>query len=370
MPVERLKLSATLTYKWVAAALLGWGAATTAMPQLASGAEIRFATPEAAYEQGLGAFRAGRPELAVSAFEFASEQEHLQAQYYIAKIYSNNNGGLTDHAKAFALYQRIVDKYAYIDPYYDFRSTFVARSFVALAGYYRTGVAAIKMPANPQAAADLLNHAATYFGDLEAQFELAKMSLAGEGLDEDVRRGLHWLSSLARKNHAGAQAFLADLLWRGKYVGRDPAKALVYISLAVEGMSEQDRLWIEDVHQVIFCGSAPGAREKTGQMVANWRRTIDGPSNTNTPPSLIERGVVPVEIPAHNDTAVRTCSDGAVVKRSKSDVPVPNGPPTSATAGTVTGTADDPMPAALLAAPNSGGGGRAPGANPRTSNGR
>jgi hypothetical protein len=319
MPVERLKLFATRTYERLLAAAalaaaVGIGA-TFASGKAAAG-EVAFATAEAAYEHGIGAIRSGRPELAVDALAFAGTRDHIQATYYLGKIYANNNGRLTDHAKAFNQFHRIVEKFAYVDPFYDFRASYVARSFVALAGYYRKGVPALKLPPDPRYAVDLLTHAATYFGDLEAQFELAKMHLAGEGVSEDPRRGLHWLSSLARKNHAGAQAFLADLMWRGKHLPKDPSAALAYISLAVEGARDQDRIWIEEIHQTIFCGTAPGVHDKAGQMVADWHQRVQTPPpGRNGDTSAAEKALTLAERADHGPVAVRTCADGAPVQR-------------------------------------------------------
>ena len=76
-----------------------------------------------------------------------------------------------------------------------------------------------------EAADRALQRAALTFNDEDAQFELAKVLLRGEGpeitiagfedLSGKIENGRHWLSRLSRSGHAGAQAFLADLMWRG-----------------------------------------------------------------------------------------------------------------------------------------------------------
>ena len=164
----------------------------------------------------------------------------------------------------------------------------------------------------------MLNHAATYFSDLEAQFQLAKMHLTGEGVEGNERYGLHWLSSLARKNHAGAQAFLAELLWRGKFVRKDLSQALVWSTLSVESSGDRDRLWIEEIYQTIYCGAAPGVREKAGQLVADWRRRA--PVGSELHADSIEQAVTPNRratsgrsVAGANVAAVRSCANGEVV---------------------------------------------------------
>lgn len=267
-----------LTIKKIAAAAALSAALAATVPVLGlmpvawAANAVSFASPEAAYDQGLGALRAGKPELAVPAFAYAGSKSHVPALYYLGILYANNDERLTDHPKAFDVFQRIVEQHAYVDPVSDFRSVYVARSAVRLAGYYRSGVPALNLKPDLRAAIELLNHAATYFGDLEAQFQLAKMHLAGEGVEGNERVGLHWLSRLAHKNHPGAQAFLAELMWRGKFVGKDADKALLWSTLSVEGAGDQDRIWIEEVHQTIYCGAPSGVRERAGQLVAEWRR--------------------------------------------------------------------------------------------------
>lgn len=279
--------------------------------------DVSYASAQAAYDQGVGALRVGKLEIAVTALEYAGNQSHVPALYMLGTVYANNDERLTDHAKAFNVFHRIVERYAYVDPMSDFRSVYVVRAAVRLADYYRSGVPALGLAPDPRAAVELLNHAAAYFGDLEAQFQLAKMHLTGEGVEGNERYGLHWLSRLAHKGHAGAQAFLAELMWRGKFVHKDPNQALVWGTLAVEGASEQDRMWIEDVYQTIYCGAAPGVRERAGQLVADWRRRAPAMTSSEPQaPGAIANSAVAEVAPAARSgghAAVRTCANGETV---------------------------------------------------------
>ena len=102
-----------------------------------------------------------------------------------------------------------------------------------IAGYLVNGLPEANLKANPKIAMEYLREAAQFFRDEDAQFELAKLYLRGEGIESDEAYAKHWLSVLSQKGHAGAQAFLADLLWRGKYMRQDPVRALALISVAV-----------------------------------------------------------------------------------------------------------------------------------------
>ncbi len=230
-----------------------------------------FQSAEEALRQGIGAYNGGLHELAVPALEFAAEKDEFLARYYLARIYSDNTGSHTDHGKAYRIYQEIADEHADGDPDDDRRAVYVGKSLTALAGYLRTGLPAIGLKPDLTRAAAYLRHAALFFRDEDAQFELAKMQLADDGEARDADTAKHWLSVLSRKGHAGAQAFLADLYWRGEQMERDPVRALVLVTVAVGNAPVNERVWIEDIHQSIFCGSSPAMRKEAAGMIAGWR---------------------------------------------------------------------------------------------------
>ena len=109
------------------------------------------------------------------------------------------------------LFQRIADQHIDADPDEDPRAPYVGNSLTALAGYVRVGLPEIGLRSDPERAVFYLNNASTSFNDQDAQFELAKLQLRGEGLEANIPLGKHWLSVLSQNGHAGAQAFLADL---------------------------------------------------------------------------------------------------------------------------------------------------------------
>jgi TPR repeat protein len=243
------------------------------LPVLNAGAfaeTLTFSSPREALKQGMSAYQGGYYEIAIPALEFAAARKEFMAEYYLARIYSDNSGAHTNHAKAYLLFQRIADEYADADPDDDPRAPYVGKSLTALAGYVRRGIKEIGVKPDIQQAILYLQNASTTFADEDAQFELAKLKLSGEGLQEDEAMGRHWLADLSERGHAGAQAFLADLLWRGKYMKADKATALALIAVAVENAPVYDRLWIEDIYQNIFCGSGEGIRTQATGIVAEW----------------------------------------------------------------------------------------------------
>ena len=243
---------------------------------------VKYASPQAAFEQGLGAYKSGYYEIAIPALEEAAakgvELNKFFAEFYLARIYSDNASAFADHAKAYMLFQKFADNNADVDPDDGQRAPFVAKALTALAGYLRDGIREIGLAPDQERAVDYLHHAATFFGDKDAQFELAKAYLGGVSTPEDIKRGMHYLSVLTEESYPGAQAYLADLLWRGRYVKKDERRALALIRMAVENAPEHERIWIEDIYQNIFCGASQGTRQQADGIVARWRKMFSRPS--------------------------------------------------------------------------------------------
>src|SRR5215831_8310220 len=104
---------------------------------------VKYASPQLAFEQGLGAYKAGYYEIAIPAFEEAAgkgaELNKFFAEFYLARIYSDNDSAFTDHARAYILFQRFVDDHGNVEPADSQRAPFVAKALTALAGYLRNG---------------------------------------------------------------------------------------------------------------------------------------------------------------------------------------------------------------------------------------
>ena len=280
-------------------------------------ASVKYASPQAAFEQGLGAYKAGYYEIAIPALEEAAQKgaeiNRFFAEFYLARIYSDNASALTNHAKAYELFRKLADENVDADPDDGRRAPFVAKALTALAGYLRNGLKEIGLRPDPDRAVEYLQHAATFFNDKDAQFELAKTYVGARSDPEDAKRGVHYLSVLTEEGHPGAQAFLADLYWRGRFVPKDPRRALALITMAVENAPPHERIWIEDVYQNIFCGTSTGTRKQASGIVAVWRKMFTRPPAPADHSTLAERESQPQ----------RTCGDGEVLDINRSDAQSP-----------------------------------------------
>src|SRR5215813_9578418 len=114
---------------------------------------VRYASPQVAFEQGLGAYKSGYYEIAIPALEEAAAKgaqlNKFFAEFYLARIYSDNDSAFTDHGKAYVLFQKFVDSNAEVDPDDGQRAPFIAKALTALAGYLRDGVTEVSLRPDP-----------------------------------------------------------------------------------------------------------------------------------------------------------------------------------------------------------------------------
>lgn len=280
-------MSVTLMSRWAAVACLTVGLSGT-MPgvQPARADEsVKFASPAAAYNAGTNAMRAGRVDEAVRTLEYAANKGMLGAMRRLARLYAAGEVVPKSDAKAFGYYQRLADEFADINPRQQ-HARHIAEAFVALAGYYRNGLAELGLKPDPVHAARLYRYAASYFGDVTAQFALARMYLAGEGMKANLRLAVNWLANAAKKQHAPSQALLGDLLWKGQEESyHQPLKGLALLSLArLNAAGTADAEWIDGLYNRAANEAAPGQLEKAQGLAERWRG-IGGSGNTGAPAS-------------------------------------------------------------------------------------
>lgn len=287
-----------------------------ASPQAALAANgVTFKSPDDAIRQGIAAFNGGYYELAVPALEAVAETNPAIGRFYLARIYSDNEGSYTDHVRAFELFRTLSTELENVDPDDETLAPIAAKSLTAFSRYLRSGLSEAKLKPDVREADRALQRAALTFNNEDAQFELAKVLLRGEGPDitlggqddasSKIENGRHWLSRLSRAGHAGAQAFLADLLWRGKFVAKDQATALNLIDVAATNAPPHERVWIEDIYQNIFCNAGEGVRQQATGRVAEWHERYG---------RRIERAVDKNGLDDLAAEPVRTCANGEVVR--------------------------------------------------------
>ncbi len=180
---------------------------------------------------GVNHLRSGEKIEAVIAFEQAAENGNAIAQWKLGHMYAKGDGVAVDHNKAFAYYSRIANAYA--DEFPGSRySRVVAEAFVALGHYYQGGIEDNPIKPDVRRARRLYFHAASHFGDPEAQYRLGVMFIEGSGGLKDGRQAARWLKLAADKGHVHAQHRLGRMLMQGEVITKQPFNGLTWLTIA------------------------------------------------------------------------------------------------------------------------------------------
>ncbi|MDA7948979.1 MAG: sel1 repeat family protein [Hyphomicrobiaceae bacterium] len=210
--------------------------------------------------------------------ESAAKRGEFDAQLKLARMYAAGIGVEHSDVKAFELYLKIITEHVNVRPY-DPKAQGLAQAFVALGNYYRTGIPGSTVRPDARQAVSVLRYAASYFGNAEAQSNLAQMYLDGEGVQRNSRLALNWLVNAANKRHAKSQAILGDLLWRGaEGVPRQPNKGLALLELARQNASGKKEIdWIEELYAGAVAGSKLSERQAGAKLAASWQDRMGRP---------------------------------------------------------------------------------------------
>jgi hypothetical protein len=180
----------------------------------------------------------------------------LPAQIEMGRRLARGQGVKKDEAQAARHFQAVISQVGEIGAR-DKRAPLVATAFRYLAQFHRHGVVEAKIPANPAFAFDLLLHAASYFGDPESQYELAKLLMTGDGVTKNPRAAAQWLLSASRKGHAPSQALLGEMLWRGNGVTRVAGDGLGLLAIARRNASPEDKVWVSKMFETARAEALP-----------------------------------------------------------------------------------------------------------------
>ncbi|MGH6762910.1 MAG: tetratricopeptide repeat protein [Phyllobacterium sp.] len=216
-------------------------------------------SPFDVFKFGMSAYKQGHKGEAIEAYRYAGENGQLGARWKLARMYADGDGVAENDLEAYKMFEKIIQHGA--EPGTR-EMSYVADAYDAIAGYVRRGIPNSQVKANPGVARQLYEKAAV-FGNSNAQYELGKMLLNGEGgrLNQDRAAQYFWAS--AKKGHAGALAMLGDLMFKaGKTV-----RGLAMLTAAFERAPQSDRDWISQMQEEAFA-SAPEADRRTAVSLA------------------------------------------------------------------------------------------------------
>ncbi len=199
--------------------------------------------------------------------EDAARDGDVGAAWKLGRMYADGDGVEQNDRRAFEYFRELAASHADEVPGTKL-AVFVAKAFVEIGSYYLTGIANY-IKSDAVRAHEAFSHAASYFGDPDAQYHLGRTYFDGQGVGKDTEQGIRWLSLAADKGQYHAQAVLGALLFKGEYVPRDAALGLMYLLLARDAASSEET-WITDSYNAALKQATPDEQAVARVHVEYW----------------------------------------------------------------------------------------------------
>jgi TPR repeat protein len=204
----------------------------------------------------------------LTSLQYAAEGGHPVAQWKLGRMYAEGDGVTQDSLRAFEYFSRIANSHAEDSPSAP-QAAIVANAFVALGRYYLNGIPNTKIKVDAERAREMFSYAASYFGNADAQYDLARLYLSGIGTPKDPRYGARWLGLAAQKGQHQAQATLGQMLFNGDQLPRQAARGLMWLTLARDNAAP-DETWIRESYNKAIAKASEDDRAMALQMLEHW----------------------------------------------------------------------------------------------------
>jgi exopolysaccharide production negative regulator len=208
-------------------------------------------------------------DTSLTSLQYAAEDGHPIAQWRLGRMYADGKGVIQDDLRAFGYFSRIANAHAEDSPSAP-QAAIVANAFVELGRYYLNGIPNSKIKPDPERAREMFSYAASYFGNADAQYDLAKLYLKSAGSSrDDFRYGARWLGLAAQKGQHQAQALLGQMLFNGDQLPRQAARGLMWLTLARDSAGPNDA-WIKESYNKAIAKASDDDRAMALQMLEHW----------------------------------------------------------------------------------------------------
>jgi TPR repeat protein len=197
------------------------------------------------FKFGFKAYKNGQKEDAVEAYRYAAEKGHTGSRWALANMYAYGDGVAKNDMEAFKIYNEIAAQG--VEPGSEDTGFFV-NALLSLANYYRRGIPDSPVKPDLSQARQLYFQVASTFGVAEAQFQLAKMILAGEGGTSNIQQAKKWLNQARKNGHTGAMSVFGNVLFEeGQTV-----RGLAFLTAALDKCSVKDCTWMQQLQEQAF----------------------------------------------------------------------------------------------------------------------
>lgn len=212
----------------------------------------------------------------LAALQAAAAEGDPMALWQLALMYESGEGVDQDKAKAFGYFSRIADEHADTAPR-GLEADIVAQSFVKIGEYYRDGLPEAGITKDEAYSTKLILHAASYFGDADAQYKVGQFYLDDTELGENPLQSARWLSLAARKGHSGAQARLGDILFNGAGIEANPVEGLMWMTVASRrAVGTPDESWINELLNSAMSVATPEQRAEAVTLADSLGTSFGG----------------------------------------------------------------------------------------------
>jgi TPR repeat protein len=167
--------------------------------------------PAEALRYGMDSYKSGDKTTAVEALSFAAKNGSAGAQWKLGSMYATGDGVTRDDYQAFKLFNDVA-AHANDDDgrRRDQATPFVTSAWAKLGSFFRKGIPNSDVKADPTRAREYFWRAA-YFGDADAQLNLATMFYNGEGGERDLIQAAKWANLSADKGDPAAKDLLIEI---------------------------------------------------------------------------------------------------------------------------------------------------------------
>jgi hypothetical protein len=205
----------------------------------------------------------------LTSLQYAAEGGHPVAQWKLGRMYADGDGVTQDDVRAFEYFSRIANQHAEDSPSAP-QAAIVANAFVALGRYYLNGIPNSKIKVDRERAREMFSYAASYFGNADAQYDLARLYLkTPDASRDDFRYGARWLGLAAQKGQHQAQALLGQMLFNGDRLPPQRARGLMWLTLARDSAAP-DEVWIKESYNRAINKASEDDRAMALQMLEHW----------------------------------------------------------------------------------------------------
>ena len=210
------------------------------------------------------------------ALEDAAAAGQPMALYQLGLMYENGEGVEKDPVKAFGYFSQIANEHADTAPR-GIEADIVAQSFVKIGEYYAEGLPEAGIPKDEEQSTRLILHAASYFGDPDAQYRVGLSFLGDENADANALQSARWLSLSARKGYAPAQAQLGKLLFNGEGIESNPIEGLMWLTVASRrAAGTPDEVWIQGMLNDAMSVASPDQRKAAIELADSLGERFGG----------------------------------------------------------------------------------------------